>query len=180
MFLTITFCLCTCVYESSTVGIMPEFKRNILNFGYGVNFKYEGMLSHSFDRFNVVTKFELPKVEDLKLMTIDFDSKCSYMSKNYTYHAKIIKYFFKIIPYVEFYKQQIAYYNQTAYDILANEINLILPKFPVDKRQKRGAIIASMLVGIASSLIGLAYEGISSFLHHKRHKALMKASTHHR
>ena len=29
--------------------------------------------------------------------------------------------------------------------------------------------------GIASSVIGLAYEGISSFLHHKRHKALHKA-----
>ena len=29
--------------------------------------------------------------------------------------------------------------------------------------------------GIASSVIGLAYEGISSFLHHSRHKALHKA-----
>ena len=29
------------------------------------------MLSHSFDQFYVVTKYELPKVEDLKLMTID-------------------------------------------------------------------------------------------------------------
>ena len=70
---------------------------------------------------------------------------------------------------------QIAYYNQTAYNILAKEIDLILSKFPADKRQKRGAIIASMLGGITSSLIGLAYEGISSFLHHKRYKALEKA-----
>ena len=59
---------------------MPELKRNILNFGYGVNFKYEGMLSHSIDRFYVVTKFELPKVEDLKLTTVQFDSKCSYLA----------------------------------------------------------------------------------------------------
>ena len=29
--------------------------------------------------------------------------------------------------------------------------------------------------GIASSVIGLAFKGISSFLHHKRHKALHKA-----
>ena len=56
-----------CVYGCSAVDIMPELKRNILNFGYGVNFKYEGMLSHSFERFYAVTKFELPKVEDLKL-----------------------------------------------------------------------------------------------------------------
>ena len=76
MFLTITFCLITCVYDCSAIDIMPELKRNILNCEYGVNFKYEGMLSHSFDRFYVVTKFELPKVEDLKLTTVDFDSKC--------------------------------------------------------------------------------------------------------
>ena len=62
MFLTIIFCLFICVYGSSVVDIMSELKRNILNFGYGINFKYEGMLSHSFDRFYVVTKFELPRV----------------------------------------------------------------------------------------------------------------------
>ena len=39
---------------------MPELKRNVLNFGYGINFKYEGTLSHSSDRFYVVTKFILP------------------------------------------------------------------------------------------------------------------------
>ena len=32
--------------------------------------------------------------------------------------------------------------------------------------------MASILGGIASSMIGLAYEGIASFLHHKRHKAV--------
>ena len=35
-----------------TIDLMPELKKNILNFGYGVNFKYEGM----FDRFHEVTK----------------------------------------------------------------------------------------------------------------------------
>ena len=52
---------------------MPELKKNIFNFGYGVNFKYEGMLSHSFDRFYIVTKFELPKATDLKFTTFGFD-----------------------------------------------------------------------------------------------------------
>ena len=61
------------------------------------------------------------------------------------------------------------------YGILTNEIALILSTFPKDKRTKRGAILASVLGGIASSVIGLAYEGISSFLHHKRHKTLNKA-----
>ena len=59
---------------------MPKLKQNILNFGYGVNFTYEGIVSHSFDRFYVVTKFELPKIEDLHLTTVQFDSKCSYVN----------------------------------------------------------------------------------------------------
>ena len=46
----------------SAIDTMPQLKKNILNFGYGANFKYEGMLSHSFDRFHVVTKFDMPKV----------------------------------------------------------------------------------------------------------------------
>ena len=44
---------------------MPDLKHNILRFGYGVNFRYECMLSHSFDRFYVVTKIEIPKIPDL-------------------------------------------------------------------------------------------------------------------
>ena len=45
---------------------MPEFKRYILNFGYGINFNHEGMLSYLFDIFYVVTKFILPTIEDVK------------------------------------------------------------------------------------------------------------------
>ena len=41
--LIILFC-CACIY--TTIDIMPEHKRNILNFGYGSNFTYEGMLLH--------------------------------------------------------------------------------------------------------------------------------------
>ena len=51
----------TCVCKDLAIDTMPELKKNILNFGYGVNFKYEGILSHSFDKFYVVTKFEMPK-----------------------------------------------------------------------------------------------------------------------
>ena len=73
---------------------------------------------------------------------------------------------------MEFYKKQIKYCNHTAYKILKNEIGLILPTFPMDNRAKRGAILASVLGGIASSVIGLAYEGVSSFLYYKKHKAV--------
>ena len=77
-FLSIASCLLLFVYGNSAVDIMPELKRNILNFGYGVNIKYEEMLSHSFDRFYIVTKFKLPKTKDLRLATFKFDFECSY------------------------------------------------------------------------------------------------------
>ena len=37
-YLTIALCLLLFVYDSSAIDIMPELKRNILNFGYGVKF----------------------------------------------------------------------------------------------------------------------------------------------
>ena len=52
----------------ASIEIRPELQRNILNFGYGINYKYEGMLAHSFDRFYVVTKFMLPTIGDLKFL----------------------------------------------------------------------------------------------------------------
>ena len=61
------------VYGTSAVSIMPELKHNVLRFGYGLHFRYEGMLSHSFDRFYVVMKIEIPKVSDLNLTLFQFD-----------------------------------------------------------------------------------------------------------
>ena len=53
--------------EVLAVDVMTELNKNVLNFGYGANFKYEGMLTHSFDRFYVVAKYEIPKVEHCSL-----------------------------------------------------------------------------------------------------------------
>ena len=83
---------------------------------------------------------------------------------------EVQKYCIKIAPHINYYKKQMEYYNQTAYDILTNEIALILPTFTKTERQKRG-ILMSLITGF----IRLAYEGISSFLHYKRQKALYKA-----
>ena len=51
---------------------------------------------------------------------------------------------------------------------MKNEIDLILLKVP--KKQK-----CDIITTIVSSFIGLAYKGISSFLHNRRNKALHKA-----
>ena len=59
---------------------MPELKRNMLNFGYRINFKYEGILAHSFGRFYRVMKFVLPTMKDLNFSPIEFDSTCIYLN----------------------------------------------------------------------------------------------------
>ena len=100
-----------------------------------------------------MTAFKLPKVEDLKLTTISYDSNCEYVDdamnlKDYlTELIKDIKiYFVKISPYVYYYKKQIDYYNWTAYEIITNELALILPTFSKQETQKRG-IVTSLITG---------------------------------
>ena len=160
------------LHEVLIIDVMPELKKNVLNFGYSTNLKYEGMLTHSFDKFYVVAKYKIPTVEHLQFTTFSFDLMCNHLNiSRKRYLLRYIRHCRRIAPYVKFYKQQIDYYNQTAYNILQNEIWLILPSF--NNRKKR--VLTTILGTIASKVIGLAFEDISSFLHHKRHKALQKA-----
>ena len=148
---------------------MPELKKNILNFGYRINFKYEGMLVHSFDRFYVVTKSILLSVNDLKFSLIDFDEKCNYLNDNIVhvhnskeYISNLKVYCKKIVPVVHFIRIKKSSYNCTVHRILMNEISLILQNFPKARQEKR-----SIIVSLITDFIGLAYEGISSSLHNK-------------
>ena len=113
------------VCGTSTVSIMPELKHNVLRFGYRVNFRYEGMLSHSFDRFYVVMKIEIPKV--LNLTLFQFDYNCSHVvniekGMNFKIPSTIKDivnvYCKNIIPYMYLYKHQVEYYEKTVNDIL--------------------------------------------------------------
>ena len=120
---------------SKCIKIRPELQRNILNFGYGINYKYEGMLAHSFDRFCLVTKLMLPTIGDIKFSKLNFDSACIYMKKEYTpntdsrkYLTELRTYCNKIKPFVSYYSKFIHSYNKTAHNILQNEIRLFLPQ----------------------------------------------------
>ena len=110
------------MYNNLAIDTKPELKKNVLNFRYRVNFKYKGMLLHSFDRFYVVTKFEMPKVKDPKVMTFTFDLTCEHLNNPKSYIHHYLKHCQKIAPYVKFYQKQIEYYNKTAYNILEKEI----------------------------------------------------------
>ena len=140
----------TCVWGCTMMEINlgdTEWQKNVLKFGYKINYKYEGTISHSFERFYVVTKFELPKVPDLPFTSIPYDKVCDHLDNTKSkgrYPLGLIEevkeYCIKIAPHVAYYKKQIEYYNQTAHDILTNELALILPTITKQERQKRGIL----------------------------------------
>ena len=49
---------------------------------------------------------------------------CIFAREKWTHYCRKIK------PYVDYYKQKIKSYNDTAHHILKNEIDLILPQLP--------------------------------------------------
>ena len=117
--LTLIVVVLISLHEGLAFDVMPELKKNVLNFGYSANFKYEGMLTHSFDRFYVVAKYKIPKIENLKFTTFSFDLTCNYLNiSKKSYLLRYIRHCKRIAPYVKFYKQQLDYYNQTTYHIL--------------------------------------------------------------
>ena len=130
---------------------------------------------HSFDRFYVVTKFMLPTMGDLKFSKLDYDDTCTYMEDEYAQNTESRRYMLelkafcnKVRPLVTYYNKLINSYNNTAHNILEKEIKLLLPQ--VNRKQKHGIITT-----LVSSFIGLANEGISSFLQHNQNNALLKA-----
>ena len=128
-----------------------------------------------FDRFYVVTKFIQPSIGDLKFSNLDFNDTCAYAENKFAHNTESRKYMLelkafcnKIKPFVTYHNKLINSYNNTAHNILEKEIKLQLPQ--VKRKQKCGIITT-----LVSGFIGLAYEGISSFLQHKQNKALHKA-----
>ena len=125
------------------------------------------MLAHSFDGFYMVTKFILSSIGDLNFSTLHYDNTCAYLNDKNMHDTDSKKHMLdlmtfckKIEPFVLYYKRLIKSYNNMAHNILENEKKLILPQIP--NILKHGIITI-----LVSSFIGLAYEGISSFLHHK-------------
>ena len=99
-------------YKSTSTKIKPELKKNILNFGYGINYKHEDMLAHSFDRFYIVTKFIFPSIGYLKFSKLNYDNTCAYLDDRNTqttetriYILELMTFCKRIQPFVKYYKR---------------------------------------------------------------------------
>ena len=137
-----------------------------MKFAYGINYKYEGMLAHSFDRFYAITKFVLPTLDDVKLSPIKYDKECNYLRNLDDEDDDQIKenikdllfYCSRVRLFMALYRMQISAHYLTARKILNNKVDLILLKFHEECRNKRGIFGA-----IISGFLGLAFEGILTF-----------------
>ena len=116
----------------------------------------------------------LPSIKDIKFSRLNFDLNCAYMNKEYTpnmdsrkYLTELRIYCNKIKPFISYYSKLINLYNKTAHNILENAIKPLLTQI---SRQKCGIITT-----LVSGYIGLAYEGIFSFLQRKCEYALQRA-----
>ena len=88
-----------CIYQCTSTKIKPELKTNILNFGYGINYKYESMLAHSFDRLYIITKFFLPSIGDLNFSKLNYDDTCTYLDNKNICDTDIKKYLLDLIMF---------------------------------------------------------------------------------
>ena len=86
----------------------------------------------------------LPSMGDIKFSNLNFDHYCTYMNKKYApntdsskYLAELKTYCNKIKPFVSHYSKLIKSYNATVYNILVNEIRLLLPHI---SKQKCGIV----------------------------------------
>ena len=77
----------------------------------------------------------------MKFSKFNYGSTCAYLAEKNGYMAEdkifildLLVYCRKIKPYVDYYKQQIKCYNDTAHHILKNEIDLILPQLPIKQK----------------------------------------------
>ena len=110
--LTLYF-LCYFHWSTST-KIKPELKKNISNFGYSINYKYEGMLAHSFDRFYELTTFILHSIGDLNFSKLNYDNTCAYLNNKNVHDTESKKHTLdlmmfckKIEPFVIYHKRMI-------------------------------------------------------------------------
>ena len=134
------FLLLVILVVGDAIKSNPELQRNVLKFGYGINYKYEGMLTHLFNRFYIVMKFMLPSVKDIKFSNLNFDESCAYMNKKSAPHTDSSRYLSelqmycnKIKLFVSYYSKLIASYNTTVHNILAKEIRPLLPQISKQK-----------------------------------------------
>ena len=80
------FVHCKLENEPEIVSYETNIGKNRLNFGYGVNFKYNGLVHNNLDRVWIVQRFNLPEELKENIKGIGFGLNCTY--EEYAHYFK--------------------------------------------------------------------------------------------
>ena len=69
---------CKEILQADHVRYDAGFNNNMLNFGYGVNFKFNGKIHNNLDRVWIVKRFNLPQELNHHFKGINFGLNCTY------------------------------------------------------------------------------------------------------
>ena len=104
---------------------------------------------------DVVMKFMLPTIGDLKFSKLNFNDTCAYTENKFAQYTESQKYMLelkafcnKVKPFVTYYDKLINSYNNIAHNILEKKIKLLLPQV----KSKHEHVIITTLV---PSFIGI-------------------------
>ena len=189
----VAFTVVLLAVTTTALDIAPELRQNQLEFPWGANFKYNGMLNHNLDRVWIVTKVHLPQYKELLFPQWKYYENCDYLtSKSDKSGAKIEKLrrdpqsprtlqqryyqtraFYKLIcamhmPLVSLIRKKEIYYQGRVRQLLTNDIAYAL-------EHSNGTITKRSLTAVLpllGKLAVLAVEGLSSYLQQKRNKAM--------
>ena len=173
---------------------------NRLNMSFGINYKFNGLLHHNFERVWVITKIAIPKLEDIHFPDINFDPYCKFTRKlnNGRQAAKYeIQSIWKSMkPLISLLKQKERHHENAIKALLKEEIPRSLHEsghsqssrsnqVPVSAGQRflhstregempvpvhKRAVPA--LIPALASLVMIAVESLNSFLQKKQSKAM--------
>ena len=73
-------------------ALAPDFYRNQLHFGCGINYKYNGKLYHNLDRVWVAHRVVIPKIQDLdRLPNFPDELNCTPQPRKHLPHLNLNK-----------------------------------------------------------------------------------------
>ncbi len=160
-----------------------EVSLNRLRAEWGVNFRYQGMVTHNIDRVWVVTKVPIPRQDDLNLKNFEMDSECNFIKpEKYTVNTREWKQTMRNIctsmkPMFELLIRKEKHHQERIDFFFDKELYGILPELkpPAQTRvgrEKRGFGVIASVVG---AMVTMGIEHLNSHLQHKRELAMKKA-----
>ena len=168
---------------SQYADISPDLYKNELRPEWGVNYKYNGLVHHNLDRVWVVTKFPIPREQDIYTHGLKVDTSCSFLwntennshlaTQRQTYKEAMASMCKSMEPYIKFLQKKEKYLRNQVSEFYVSELYRALPDLePTGHRQKRSV---TGLITALSGLVTVGVEALSSHLQRKRQEAMYKA-----